>query len=85
MYVVVRTNDIGIDSLVNTHIFTGEYAACRVLDEVHGRYEHLEATGICALDRLSDTELCVRWSDGRMYRYCVCTIDEHRLTAASVA
>lgn len=71
MYVVVRTNDVGTCTVVGSRMYQGLYAACRVLDDVHHRYEHLEASGICALDRVSDSVLCVRWEDGREYQYSV--------------
>ena len=74
MYVVIRTDDLGRISTVDTAVHMGEYAACRVLDDVHARYELLDSTGVCRIDRDTDTVLCVRWDDGRVYRYEVARI-----------
>lgn len=80
MYVIVRTDDAGRCTTVDNVVRMGHYAACRVLDDVHARYEHLEERGECTLERDADTVLRVCWTDGRVYQYSV-----HGLMAAEDA
>lgn len=80
MFVIVRTDDAGRCTTVDNVVRMGTYAACRVLDEVHARYAHLEERGECTIERDADTVLRIVWADGREYQYSV-----HGLMAAEDA
>lgn len=73
MYVVIRTDDMGRVCTVDNTVRMGQYAASRLLDDVHARYELLDGAGMCRCDRVSDTVLLVQ-SDAGTIRYEVAAI-----------